>query len=512
MTWTRESLQTLIGERLKGIRIIAVSNRAPYLHRDKFGTTECVQPASGMAAALDPVMRACGGVWVAQGTGDADRITSDSKGRLQVPPEWPSYTLRRVFLPERLQAGFYSGLSNGCLWPLCHVAFLRPRFEPEDWNAYCTVNRIFADAVLEEARGEPALVFVQDYHFALLPRMLKERNPDLVIGQFWHIPWPNPEVLRVFPWQKELVEGMLGNDLIGFHMRTHCANFLSTLDQTVEALVDHVAMEARRAGQTVQVRPFPISIDFEAHSKTAASPRVESEAERWWMRIGPGDGPLGISIDRVDYTKGIPERLRAIDSLLRHCPEYRRSLRFVQIGVPSREDVPEYRDLAARVQQMVDEINDRWAMGGWKPIHYFHSQFSQMELMGLHRLADFCVVSSLHDGMNLVAKEFVASRTDGDGVLVLSRFTGAAAELGDAVIFNPFHLNQAREALQTALVMSSEERRRRMRHMRQVVEVNNVYRWAGKLLTTFLRLPQAAAPLELGSPNRVEKEPVARWG
>ncbi len=491
MPWNEESLHELATQRLKGHRLIVVSNRAPYVHQRSDGSVRCVQPASGLATALEPVMCACGGVWVAQGTGNADRETCDRHGRLMVPPDGPRYTLRRVFLPTELAAGFYSGLSNSGLWPLCHVSFHRPRFDPADWDCYREVNERFADAVAEEAAGEPALVLVQDYHFALLPVMLKERNPNLVVGQFWHIPWPNPEVFRVFPWQQELISGMLGNDLLGFHLRRHGANFLATVDQTVEAMVDHVTMEVRRGDHTTLVRPFPISIDAKKHSEAAASWRVLEERERWSERIGGFQGAIGIGIDRLDYTKGIPERLRAIDALFATYPEYLGKVQFIQIGVPSREDVPEYRALSNEVGSLVDRINQQWSSGDWKPIVYFRRHFSQPELMGLHQMADFCMVSSLHDGMNLVAKEFAASRIDEQGVLLLSRFAGAAVELTDAVVFNPFDLIQTREAIRAALEMDPSEARRRMQKLRETVAANSVYRWAGKILSALSRFDVA---------------------
>lgn len=488
MAWTYDSLQEVVTQRLQGLKLIVVSNRAPYVHNRVNGKAQCHQPASGLATALEPVMRACGGVWIAQGTGSADRETADRAGRIAVPPDAPAYTLRRVFLPPELDSGFYTGLSNTGLWPLCHITFNRPRFDPSHWDCYRVVNELFADAVLEEANGEPALVFVQDYHFALLPLLLKERNANLLVSQFWHIPWPNPEVFRVFPWQKELVSGMLGNDLLGFHLRRHGANFLATVDQTVEAMADHVSMEIRRNDRTTLVRPYPISIDFHRHSAVAAGTDVAREMAQWQERLHDWPGRLGIGIDRVDYTKGIPERLRALDSLLAEYPEYRGNVQFVQIGVPSREAVPEYAQLAGEIEAAVNQINDRWSTPAWKPVIYFHRQFSQVELMALHQLADFCIVSSLHDGMNLVAKEFVASRNDEQGVLILSRFAGAAAELTDALVFNPYDLDQTRDAMRAALEMDAAEVRRRMQKLRETVAANNVYRWAGKFLSTLSRL------------------------
>lgn len=486
--WTKDALQDMIRGKLGGRRLIVVANREPYLHRFAGGKIECVSPASGMVSALEPIMRACGGTWIAHGSGNADRRTSDVAGRLKVPPGNPEYTLRRIWLTKEQQIGHYNGAANEGLWPLCHMVFTRPIFNPKHWATYRQVNEIFAQAVLDEAGDEPAFVFIQDYHFGLLPRMLKERDHgNLIVAQFWHIPWPNPETFQAFPWKEELLDGLLGNDLLGFHLRYHCKNFLDCVDRTLESKVDYERHEVARAGKTTLVRPFPISIDFQAHEALARSDEVEKEMDRWTMQLGLSGEAVGIGIDRVDYTKGIPERLHALDRLLELHPDLRERIVFIEIGVPSRTHVKAYQAIDAEIDGLVEEINWRWSTDSWKPIIYLKQQYGSVQMMALHRLATFCIVNSLDDGMNLVAKEFVASRYDDDGVLILSRFTGAARELTDAVLVNPFAIDEMAEALRLALEMSEEERRKRMQKMRAVVAENNIYRWAGKFLSTLLK-------------------------
>jgi trehalose 6-phosphate synthase len=486
--WTKSALQELIENRLAGIRFIAVSNREPYIHQLREGKIECSQPASGMATALDPIMEASGGTWVAHGSGDADRLVVDDRDHLRAPPDDPRYTLRRVWLDKDLEDEYYYGLSNEGLWPLCHIAFHRPTFRQSNWEAYRRANRVFANAVLEEAGNEPAFVFIQDYHLALLPRMLKNSNPSLIVAQFWHIPWPNRETFRVFPWREELLEGMLGNDLLGFHLRYHCANFVDTVDRNIEAMVDADHANVTRGGRMTMVRPSPISIDFEEHNRQAQAVEVEREME-WWIRlIGYRPDRIGIGIDRVDYTKGIPDRLEALDLLLERKPEYRGRLVFIQIGVPSRTNISGYDRLGRELQQQVEKLNAKWRDGRWQPVLFHNQQCGQTRMMGLHRLADFCLVSALHDGMNLVSKEFVASRSDERGALILSRFTGAARELTDALQINPFSPDEVADAMERALSMNEEEQTRRMRRMRAAVDEYNVYRWAGKFLSTLLKI------------------------
>jgi len=485
--WTRENLLDLIQTKMRDYRFILVSHREPYIHRLVDGRVECEQPASGLTVALDPILRASGGIWIAHGSGDADRDMVDHAGHVRVPPEDPTYTLRRVWLDTEQESGHYYGLSNQGLWPLCHVVFMRPSFLPEDWETYREVNRRFADAVLEEAGGAPTIVFIQDYHFALLPALLKQRNPNLVVAQFWHIPWPNPEVFRGFPWKEELLEGMLGNDLLGFHLRYHCQNFLDTVDATLEAKIDRERFEVTRLGKSTSVRPFPISLDFEAHGRIAASSKTAQEMARWRRQLGLRGEFVGIGIDRIDYTKGITERFRAIGRFLNANPEFLERFVFVQIGVPSRSRIEKYKALEEEIENLAGEINRNWATDRWRPIVLIKEMVPHARLVALHRLADFCLVTSLHDGMNLVAKEYVASRVDGDGALILSEFAGASRELTDAVLVNPFDEGETADAIRQALAMPEEERRRRMQRMRAVVEENNIYRWAGKIVSALLK-------------------------
>jgi alpha,alpha-trehalose-phosphate synthase [UDP-forming] len=494
--WTRDALSEFVQRKLDGHRLIVVSNREPFQHRRSGARIECIQPVSGLASALHPVMRASGGLWIAHGNGDADLETVDHFDHVRVPPEKPEYTLRRVWLSREEEEGYYAGFANQALWPLCHVAFTRPIFDADHWDAYRRVNERFAEAVLEEAGDDPAFVFIQDYHFALLPRMLRNSNSNLAIAQFWHIPWPNREVFRAFPWREEILDGMLGNDLLGFHLQHHCHNFLDTVNGCLEARVDRAGAEIRCGGHATFVRPFPIGIDFDEHSSAAGSQAVETGMLRWKQELGLKGRLLGIGIDRLDYTKGIPERLRMLDRLLERYPTYRGKLMFVQIAVPSRSTLPAYCEIQREVETLAAQINLRWATASWRPVVLLKRHYTQAEMIALHRLAHFCVVSSLHDGMNLVAKEFAASRTDEDGVLVLSEFAGAAQELRDALQINPFAIHEGAEAFRAALQMHPDERRRRMRRMREAVEQNNIYRWAGKFLSQFANvdLRESAEP------------------
>ncbi|MCI0461513.1 MAG: trehalose-6-phosphate synthase [Gemmataceae bacterium] len=494
MVWTRERLQDVARTRLGGAKLVVVANREPFSHVHDGEDIRCTRPASGLTTALDPVLQACGGVWVAHGSGDADRDVADERGRVAVPPENPTYTLRRVWLSKAEEEGYYYGFANEALWPLCHIAYTRPRFDASDWEQYRRVNQKFADAVLDEIDDALVVVFVQDYHFALLPRILKDARPDLVVLQFWHIPWPNREAFRVCPWQKEILDGLLGNDLLSFHIQYHCNNFLETVDRTLESRVDLERFAVTRGGKTTYVRPQPISIDPDLATTLAPEdPRRERQLR---TRLGVRDLPLLVGVDRADYTKGIPERFRAVDRLLTVHPELRRKFSFVQVAAPSRVHIPTYRRLHEEIENLVEEVNWRHGNHTWRPIVYLHEHHNPEQVYPLYRMAAGCVVSSLHDGMNLVAKEFVAARSDLRGVLVLSRFTGAAQELTDALLINPYAVDEFAEALRLALTMPAEEQERRMQHMRQQVLNNNIYRWAGRLLTEAGKLVQAGIPEE----------------
>jgi alpha,alpha-trehalose-phosphate synthase [UDP-forming] len=492
--WDKASLHELIATKMTDYQMIVVANREPYVHRFAGDSIECLRPASGMAAALDPVMKAAGGIWVAHGSGDADRATVDEFDHVAVPPEDASYTLRRVWLTKEEEEGYYHGLANEGLWPLCHTTFTRPVFQLRDWNMYRKVNAMFADAVAEEADDRPTFVFIQDYHFALLPRYLRERNPNLIIAQFWHIPWPNRETFRVFPWKEELLDGLLGNDLLGFHLRYHCQNFLETIDRTLEARIDHEQGEIVRNGKSTLVRPFPISIDFDRQAAQAVSTEVEQEIKNLKRHLRQRGDMLAVGIERIDYTKGIPERLQALDRFFELYPDYRERLTYIQVGVPSRGHIPQYRQVDEEIDCLIERINWKWSTAPWRPIIYFKRHFSVVEMTALHRMADLFIVSSLHDGMNLVAKEFVASRLDEDGVLLLSQFAGSALELTDAIVCNPFSVDELAEAIHQAVEMPPAERKKRMQRMRSAVQDNNVYRWAGKILSALLKFDIPEAP------------------
>ncbi|MBS0261035.1 MAG: trehalose-6-phosphate synthase [Planctomycetes bacterium] len=489
MPWSKERLESVIRDQFGVAKLVVVANREPYIHVTTDGEIRCLRPASGLTTALNPVMQACGGVWVAHGSGDADRLVVDDRNRVAVPPEMPSYTLRRVWLTKEEEQGYYYGAANEALWPLCHIAYTRPHFRASDWDKYRDVNFRFAEAVLDEVGQDPAIVFVQDYHFALLPRMLKNARPDLVVAQFWHIPWPNREAFRVCPWQAEILDGLLGNDLLSFHIQYHCNNFLETVDRAIEARVDTERFSVTYGGRTTSVQPHPISIDPE--QVQGCLPHDLAAAERRMRRhLRLRDEALLVGVDRIDYTKGIPERLHAVDRLLTLHPEWRGKIAFVQVGAPSRVHIPAYRQLNDELQALVDDINWRHGDGLWSPIHFLNEHHSPEDIFLLDRMAAVGVVSSLHDGMNLVAKEFVASRSDERGVLVLSRFTGAARELDGALLFNPFAIDEFAETLHTALSMPLPEQERRMQLMRQRVQEHNVYRWAGALLTEIARLAE----------------------
>lgn len=493
MAWTKERLEDVARTRLGGAKLIVVANREPYIHNYRDGAIDLMRPAGGLTTALDPVMQACGGVWVGHGSGNADRWTADDRGRLAVPPDDPTYTLRRVWLTPEQEDGYYYGFANSALWPLCHQVYQRPTFDPAHWAVYREVNRLFAAAVLEEAQGGPAVVFVQDYHFALLPRLLKAARPDLVVAQFWHIPWPNPETFGVCPWAAEVLDGMLGNDLLGFHTQNHCNNFLETVDRTVESRTCRERFSVGRGGHETRVRPFPISVDPDLAAEYLGTD-WEVRAATVRRAYNLGDRPLIVGVDRVDYTKGIPERLRAVDRLLETRPEWIGRFHLVQLGAPSRTHLPAYRHLNVEVQALADGINHRHGRPDWQPVVFVNEHTGPEAIYALYRAAAGCVVSSLHDGMNLVAKEFVTARDDEQGVLALSSFAGAARELTDAVIVNPFDVDALADGLHAVLTMPPEEQQRRMRRMRAQVRDNNIYRWAGTLLSEACKLVEDVPP------------------
>ena len=478
----------LVQEKLGDRLFLVVSNREPYIHSMSGDEIVCTRPVSGLTEALDPVMRASKGTWIAQGTGDADRKVVDAHDHIAVPPEKPEYTLRRVWLTKEDVDDFYLGFSNEGLWPLCHVTFTPPIFRESNWEAYKKVNQIFADAVVKEVAGRKAAVLVQDYHFALLSRLIKEQNPELTVGQFWHIPWPTHEIFRTCPWQEEILDGMLGNDLMGFHTQSFCNNFLDTVNYGLESKIDRDRFAIIHRGKSTLVQPFPISVDFDSLAHDAGTEAVEQEMENLSREFDLEGKYVGIGMDRMDYTKGIPERLQALDKFLEDSPAYRGKTVFIQAGMPSRTQIETYQEIGQKIDDLMNGINDKYGTDSWKPIIPMTRQLTPTTLNALRRLASFCVVSSLHDGMNLVAKEFVASRTDSDGVLILSQFTGAAAELQDALLINPYDIGGFAKKIKEAIEMPEVERRRRMKLMRDIVASNNIYQWGASMVSRLISI------------------------
>ncbi|MBK8096855.1 MAG: trehalose-6-phosphate synthase [Planctomycetes bacterium] len=480
--WSANRLRKTLLQHLQGERVVILANREPYIHERTDQGIRVLHPASGLVTALEPVMKACSGTWVAHGAGSADRETVDAHDRLRVPPGEESYLVRRVWLTEAEEAGYYYGFANEGLWPLCHLAHQRPSFRAEDWQQYVRVNQRFADAVCEEVDSDDPIILVQDYHFALAPRMIRARLPRATILTFWHIPWPSAERLGICPWREEIIAGLLGSSILGFHTRQHCNHFIDSVDAYVESRIDREQQAVVQGAHRTLIRPYPISIEWPVHWLARVPPVAECRAAiRRQLGLAP-DALLGVGIDRLDYTKGIEERLAAVDRLLADRPEFRGRFTFVQLAAPSRTKIPRYRELNEQVEAQAVAINQRWGTESWRPIALLRSHHEPLSVFAHYRAADLCYVSSLHDGMNLVAKEFVAARDDEQGVLVLSQFTGAARDLTEALIVNPYDLQQASAALAAALRMPVDEQKERMRSMRRIVAEFNVYRWAGRML------------------------------
>jgi trehalose-6-phosphate synthase len=486
--WTADRLSVQLRARLDGGKLVIVSNREPYMHQRNGKAIDVVVPPSGIVTALEPVLTACDGTWIAHGSGNADADVVDSGDCLRVPPDDPRYTLRRVWLTKEEEEGYYYGFANEGLWPLCHVAHTRPLFRATDWQTYQDVNRKFTNVVLEEIKDVvKPVVLVQDYHFALLPRLIKEKRPDARVAIFWHIPWPNTEAFGICPWQRELVDGLLGADLIGFHIQSHCNNFLETVDRVVESRVDWEHFSALRQDHRTLVRPFPISVAFSDDNADANENSNDGfnylDRSALLRSVGVEAPFMGVGVDRVDYTKGILERFLAIERFLEKYPSYQGKFTFVQIGAPSRTHIKRYHDLLAEVEAETDRINWRFQNGNWKPIVFLKRQHSHKEIEPFYRAADLCLVTSLHDGMNLVAKEYIAARRDERGALILSQFTGAARELRDALLVNPYDIDQTADAIRAALEMDPAETQMRMHRMRELIREHNIYQWAGNLIT-----------------------------
>ncbi len=499
---TQDDLVRWAREHLAGRRLVIVSNRQPYSHVHTEAGVRVLRNAGGLTVALDALARTLGGVWVAHGSGDADREVSDARGCVACPPGRPAYRLRRLWLGPDDHARYYAGLSNSALWPLCHIAFVRPRFRAEDWESYEQVNRRFADAVLDEVGDEPAVVFLQDYHLARVARFLRDSGRDLRIAQFWHIPWPNAEIFRILPWRCEVLDGLLANDLVGFHTRRHAHNFLDAVNDALEARVDLAAGSVERGGHRAWVGDFPIGVDADEIGALAEMPHASAAERRLRFERGLEGVRVGLGVDRMDYTKGIPERLEALETMLERHPEWRGKFAFVQIAVPTRIEIDEYRAVRDRTREAAARINERFPRAGGPMITLIERNLDFGELVPWYRTADLCAVTSLHDGMNLVAKEYVAACTDLEGALVLSPYTGAAHELEPAFVASPFDREGMAEAYHQALSEAPAFRRARMEALRESVLRRNVYDWAIQVLDALvgasLRTPLANPLLDSG--------------
>lgn len=486
MPWTKKSLEKIKKEKFGDYLLVVVSNAEPYMHeysRDKIVATRC---AGGIVTAFEPILKVKSGLWIGHGKGSADRDTVDEKGKVRMPPNSPQYDLKRIFISKKDLRGWYYGFSNEALWPLCHNVFERPVFYETDWKSYEKVNREFAEAVLEEVEGKKAIVWIQDYQLALVSKIIKEKRPDLVVGQFWHIPWPVPNIFKICPWRKEILEGLLGNELIGFQRVGFCKSFLASVAENLEAKVDFDAMTVTYNEKIASIRNFPISIDFRA---VALASRKNKRFGKNYMRkiITPRYQFLSVGVDRLDYIKGLPERLKAIDRFLEKYPEYQEKFVHTNIISPSRTLIKRYDNLREEIEGLAENINFKYRTEKWQPICILETTLPPSKIYSLYKSADVMLVTSLADGMNLVAKEYVAAGPD-DGALVLSDQAGAADELAEAVIVNPYDIEKLADGIKMALEMPPEEKKRRMEKMRAVVAEKNVYLWAGKFLGDLMEL------------------------
>lgn len=482
VSWSPASLRSILHEQLAGDQVLIVSNRQPYAHNWQDQNIVVQVPASGLVSALEPVMRACSGTWIAHGNGSADRAMVDQRDHVGVPPSHPTYRIRRVWLTAEEEAGYYYGFANEGLWPLCHIAHVRPTFRSSDWKQYVAVNERFARAVYEEATTDNPVVLVQDYHFALLPRLIRDRLPNATIIMFWHIPWPNAESFGICPWREEILQGLLGSSILGFHTRVHCNNFIDSVDRLLEARIDRDSSTISFGGKMTAVNPYPISIEWPIQWLAEQKPVSECRARLRESHRMPPDRLIALGVERLDYTKGIIERFMAVERLLELQPEWIGRFTFLQLAAPSRWVIEQYNNFAGQVSALADRINKRFGRDSYQPISLRIQHHEPVEVYEAYRGADVCVVSSLHDGMNLVAKEFVGARDDEQGVLILSQFAGAVREMTEALVINPYDIDQFAAALHLALTMPHTEQRARMQSMRGLIQEFNVYRWAGRML------------------------------
>lgn len=481
-----EDSDSRIERMLEGHELYVISLTEPYQHSYTLSGVECSMPAGGLTAALDPVLREFGGTWIAAGTEDADWEHVDENNRLEVPPRDPRYTLRRIRLSKSEIENFYLGFNHETFWPLLHEVFHPPDFLPKFWEGYRGANSLYANVILEELdESENSLIWFQDFQLALAPKMIRERardEADLKIMQFWHVPWPSWERFRRCPWAEQILEGLLANDVLGFHLPGFSENFMNSARKILGAELDSGESCVSHKNSVTYVGSSPISIDFKEIEESARQDDVEDKIEQLEKFPYISDRIVGLGIDRLDYVKGIPQRLEAIDRFLEKYPEYQENFVFVQAGADLLSRVPDYRNLSQRVEEMVDDINRKYEREDWRPIWFMKGKLPTDTLRAFQRLADIYIISSLDDGMNIVAKENVAADLDKDGALVLSEFTGASEELEEAIFINPYDVEGFADSIKEAVELEGEERRERMEAMRKTVRDHDVNDWLCDLL------------------------------
>jgi len=488
-------------------QLIVIANREPYVHQREGAFVKIVRPASGLVTALEPILRQFGGLWIAHGSGSADFEAVDAKSEVGVPPANPTYRLRRVNLSTEEESGYYYGFANEGLWPLCHLAHNRPVFRMSDWEQYRGVNQRFAETVQEEDLHDTTLILVQDYHFALVPRHLKERfkTKQARISLFWHIPWPNPEAFGICPWGKELLRGMLGSDVIGFHTQYHCNNFLETCNRYLEARIDWERFSVTMENHETLVRAFPIGID--PKPVRILNPVELTRLKQEYQIQAP---IVAVGVDRLDYTKGLIERIEATERFLEKYPEYQGKFTLAQMGAPSRTMIPAYRNLTDQLKPLIERVNARFSQpgNGYQPIVFLHQHYEWEEIQYFYQLGNVCLVTSLHDGMNLVAKEYVWCQRSEIGSLVLSKFTGASRELSEAFIVNPYSIEEMADAIAGAIKLPATDRIRRMLAMKEKIRIQSAFQWAEDLI----RVLQSKTDSPLNDfPSSQDPCKVAAW-
>jgi alpha,alpha-trehalose-phosphate synthase [UDP-forming] len=481
MPASKRTIGKMLDERLKDHLFVVVSQAEPYQHDYVKDTVKVKRTTGGLISAMEPLLKANKGLWIAHGRGTADKEAVDENDKVKMPPGKNQYTLKRIWISKKNLRGWYYGFSNEAMWPLCHSVFERPTFRESDWNTYWDVNQQFADAVLKEVEGKKAIVWIQDYQLSLVPQMLKEKRPDLIVGHFWHIPWPVSDIFKICPWDRTLLEGMLGNELIGFQRHSYCRNFLTCVSKTLEAKVDFDALTVTYNNHVTYVRHFPISIDTQGVIQASQKTKKFGKAFIKKNITARGYEHLSIGVERMDYTKGLPERIKAIDRFLEKYPEYQEKFVHVNILVPSRTLIKRYEELDREIDNLIENVNFKYATATWQPIHVIKEAVPPSEVYSFYKSADIALVTSLADGMNLVAKEYIAAGPD-DGVLILSEQAGAADELQDALIVNPYDIEQLADKIKQALEMPKDERKQRIEKMRGFIAQHNVYEWAGRFI------------------------------